>query len=167
MQGNPYQAPAPAMPMGPPMGGGAGGRGGGSGYEFNASENQTIEKVGKICRLWGIIGLILGVVGLLAVIGVLIFLVTTAVSSGSSALVGPTALLGTLVPVVLVQLVIPFFYLNAGKSFTQVVTTTGNDMPHLMSASEKLGKAFLIEAIVALVAAVIGLVFGIVAQFMN
>lgn len=162
MQGNPYQ---PAAPAGVGMPGATPGGGGGGSYEFNHVENQTIEKTAKICRIYGILAMVMGVV---AVIGIIVLVVVmfglAAAASGGTIAAVQGALLATLIPIAMADFAVGFFYLNAAKAFKEVVDTAGNDVQHLMSAVGRLSKAFMIEAIATGIAMVIGFIIGVVNQ---
>ena len=50
----------------------------------------------------------------------------------------------------IVAIVVGVTFIGAGGSLKQVVTTQGNDLMHMMQALQKMGTAFLIEAICAI-----------------
>ena len=63
-------------------------------------------------------------------------------------------------PVLLVNALIAFLYLGAGKSLQAVVDTQHEDVPHLLDAMGRLGGAFRIETIlgsIGIIAGAIGL----------
>ncbi len=156
MQNNPYQAPAyqQAAYGGQPTA--AGGT-----YEFNDIENQTIDKLARRSRLWGIFALVSGVLGLL-VLGAIGLAMDEISSELPRELRGAVPLmLAGFAPFVLVNLIIGGLYMQAGGAMKQVVSTQGNDIELMLEGVKKLGGAFMIEAIVTLVTVGIGFFAGI------
>lgn len=107
-------------------------------YEFQAAENAVIRKTGKRTKLWGM--MTLGAGALVATIGVL-----AALTGGSFGLAaGIVYVLLALIPIV-----IGSNFVRAGKALISVVTTEGNDIDHLMTAMDGLGRAFIVQAAAA------------------
>ncbi len=178
-QGAGYGAPpgAPAAGWGgaqpaaaaPQAGWGAapGAAAGGGNYEFNAAENQVIGTAGSRASLWGIVSLVGG--GLMIVGGLIatIFgIVTIASARYSSTRMAGAATMGAgfvLLMMALQPLISGKLYLDAGKALKTVVDTQGNDITHVLEGLAKLRNAIRLEAIVAIVAVVLGLMFTLVA----
>lgn len=146
MQQNPYAAPA-AGAYGAPQGGAAAGST--DNYEFNAIENETIGKLAKRARTWGVFSAIGGVLGtLFLLIGL------GGIGMGMTALRGEEAamlsamgagLLFLVGPRVIGLIVIGMRYIKAGKSLDLVVSTEGNDVALAVDATENMGKAFWLD----------------------
>lgn len=115
-------------------------------YEFGPYENAIIEKLAGRIRWWGGLSLAFGS---LILLGVLI----TGISAGAAVMsmqgaVGLLVIGGTIaicVPIVLRFFVTGRLYLRSGTAFREVVQTQGNDVAHVLSALEKMGRAFRIE----------------------
>jgi hypothetical protein len=107
-------------------------------YEFSQMENQIIERAATRTRVWGIISIILGVLELLGTVG---------------AIASPGLII--YLPQGIVSIIIGTTFLGAGNSLRAVVDTQGNDVPHMMTAIQKLGSAFNIQIIVTVVGAVV------------
>ena len=156
MQNNPYQAPAyqQAAYGGQPTA--AGGT-----YEFNDLENQTIDKLARRSRLWGLFALISGGIGLigLGAMGLMMEQIARELPNEMENVL-PLALIG-LAPLVLVNLIIGGLYMQAGGALKKVVNTQGNDIELALEGIKKLGGAFMIEAIVTVISVVIGFVAGL------
>lgn len=132
--------------------------GDGSGYEFSQWENMTIGRAAGRTRGWGVISLIVGAIILVGV--VVVFLVAGEIPADMRDLVLQiTAAAG--IPLALVNLVTGWLYVSSGGALKLVVTTSGNDVPNLMTALNRMGNAFRIEAIVMVAAMVIGFVVGL------
>jgi hypothetical protein len=136
---NPYGAPA-AMPG--MMGGGGGAYGQ---YEFNDMENSVIDKTAGRAKLWGIIST---TVGALQVLG----------SCGAVANPGWAMYL----PAGIVAIVVGVTFMGVGNSLKNVVQTQGNDVMHMMQALEKMGSAFMIQ----IVCAIVGFVLAVLVAFL-
>lgn len=54
------------------------------------------------------------------------------------------------------------FYLDAGRALKSVVETQGNDIAHMMDGLGKLRDAVRLEAIVAMIAVVLGVILALV-----
>ncbi len=118
------------------------GFGGGYGYgqyEFNDLENGIIAKTAGRTRLWGIISVIIGALYTLS--GMLFFL--------------NPGLIAYLV-IGIVGIVVGVTLLGVAKSLSAVVNTQGNDIEHMMQAMQKLGSAFLIQAVTTIIGVVLG-----------
>ena len=126
------------------------------GYEFAPHENVRIAKLAKRTRRWGIVALILSLLGMAA------FALVWFVVVGSGAISGGWVIAAfiAMAPVLLVNGVIAFLYMGAGKSLQAVVDTQHEDVPHLLDAMGRLSGAFRIEAIlgsIGIIAGAIGL----------
>jgi hypothetical protein len=130
-----YGAPPPgAGPYAPPVAGfGAPAMNYGN-YEFSEMENQVIEKAGSRARTWGIISIIIGALQLFGTLG--------AIANPGLIIYLPQGIIGIIVGVT---------FLGAGSSLKTVVDTQGNDIPHMMTALQKMGSAFFIQIIVTLI----------------
>ena len=67
-----------------------------------------------------------------------------------------------MIPMAIQPLVSGKFYLDAGKALKAVVDTLGNDVEHMMDGLAKLRNAVRLEAIVAIVAVVLGILLAFV-----
>jgi len=115
-------------------------------YEFSEMENQIIEKTASRAKTWGIISIVIG--ALQALVGL-----------GSFA---APQLAGTLIQGI-VSIIIGVTFLGAGNSLKAVVDTQGNDIPHMMTALQKIGSAFFIQIVMTIIAVVlVGLVLILV-----
>lgn len=119
------------------------------GYEFSLSEDVIIGKVGKRSRAYGIVSLITGA---LMVAGGFI---VAAAFPGTLRALGIGFLVAGFVPLISGR-----FYLEAGAALSSVVTTQGEDIPHMMEALGKLRGAVRIEGISVLLGFIVGLVVG-------
>ncbi|MBI4410766.1 MAG: hypothetical protein HY561_13740 [Gemmatimonadetes bacterium] len=119
-------------------------------YEFSETENLIIRRTGGRTKILGILALAFGI--FLAVLG-LFFLA-----------LGPVGVIGTVVygGVSLIPIFIGVFFIRAGNALEGVASTSGTDIPRLMSALESQGKAFLM-AIIAAVVAIALIMIGIIA----
>jgi hypothetical protein len=124
----------------------------GGSYEFNQLENNVIGRLGGRAKTWGICSIVVGAIML--ILGVVVM---AAVGTDMALAVGSVIAVAALQPIVSGG-----FYLSAGSAFNSVVSTQGNDIPHMMNAVKKLTNAMRIEAIVAIVAIVGGVVLGAV-----
>lgn len=122
----------------------------GAGYEFSQAEDAVIRRLGGRARLYGVMSI---VIGLLMMAAGLVVIVVVPGSLGVP--VGAVVAVAALQPIVSGG-----FYAAAGGAFGKVVDTQGNDIPHMMGAITKLTHAVRVEAIVALVATIAGLVIG-------
>jgi hypothetical protein len=113
----------------------------GGGYEFNADEEQIIGRTARYAWLWGIVSIVIGTFALL------------------SSLQGSAAVLGQ-IPMGIANIVIGSFFVGTSRSLKAVVTTTGDDIAHLLEALRKLGIAFLIQLIMFFLAFVAALIIG-------
>ncbi len=109
------------------------------GYEFTDEENEIIRATGSRVKIWGIFTLLAGILWAFGGIGVAI--------SGSGAVTVISGLLYGLLA--LIPIFIGLNFRQAGTAFGFVVTTEGNDISHLMVAVSSLGKAFLIQVVLA------------------
>jgi hypothetical protein len=108
-------------------------------YEFTDNENATIDTTGSRARTWGIISIVVG--GIYTLAG-LFFLMKPAL----------IVYLG----IGLAQIFVGKSFLGAGKSMRDVVTTKGNDVPLMLQALQKFGKAFQVQIVMALLAVGLG-----------
>lgn len=131
-------------------------------YEFNQAENQRIEKVGGRAKICGVISLVTGVFGALAALGIIVALVVADLNGQQvvAALLGMTAVL----PPSIVNLVIGVSYMRAGKALTDVTTTQGHDVKHMMASLERFKSAFRLETILAAVTLTLGLAVNIIVR---
>ncbi|MBL8717197.1 MAG: hypothetical protein JNL79_14520 [Myxococcales bacterium] len=120
------------------------------GYEFNQTEDAVIGRLGGRARVYGVMSIVIGLLMMAA--GVVVIVV----------LPGPLGLpVGAAVAVAALQPIVSGgFYAAAGSAFKQVVDTQGNDIPHVLGAVTKLTHAVRVEAIVAILATIAGLVIG-------
>ena len=109
------------------------------GYEFTDEENKIIRATGRHVKIWGIFTLGSGVLVALGGIGI-------AVSEAGSITLFVGLLYGLLA---LIPIFIGLNFRQAGTALGFVVTTEGNDISHLMVAVSSLGKAFLIQVVLA------------------
>jgi len=134
--------------------------GGSAQYEFSAIENLTIAKTAKISKVWGVFALLIGVLVLIAIAVAMAFARDIAWEMG----VEPTMIMGVIAglsPLALVDLVIGGLYIASGGSLRKVVDTRGNDVTLMLSGLNRLANAFMIEAIVTVVALIGGLILGL------
>ena len=113
----------------------------GGGYEFNADEEQIIGRTARYAWLWGVVSIVIGTFALL------------------SSLQGSAAVLGQ-IPMGIANIVIGSFFVGTSRSLKAVVTTSGDDIAHLLEALRKLGVAFLIQLIMFFLAFVAALIIG-------
>ncbi len=132
--------------------------GDGSGYEFNQWENMTIDKVASRTKRWGVIAIVVGFLFMIATIIVFVFSPQFPADVRDTVL-QVAAAVG--IPITLVNLITGWLYVASGGTLKQVVTTSGSDVPLLMSALNRMANAFRIEAIVMVVAMIIGFVVGL------
>lgn len=146
-----YGAPAPSMGFAQnPYGGAAPGMGGGQygSYEFNELENSIIDKTASRAKLWGIISTTIGALQCLA-------------SCGAVANAG----MATYLPSGIVAIVIGVTFMGVGSSLKMVVSTQGNDLMHMMQALQKMGSAFMIQIICAIIGFVLAVLIFMLAAF--
>lgn len=132
------------------------GSGGVASYEFGPLEEAKIAKLAWRARLWGIVALTLSVLGIGAFVLVWIFVVGGGAMHGGLVIASFVAA----APVLVVNALIAFLYIGAGKSLRAVVETRREDVPHLLAALARLSGAFRIETVlgsIGLVAGAIGL----------
>ena len=128
-------------------------------YEFNTKQNDIIERLAR-AMLW--IAAPLQLVGVLYLLGAILAAVRTWHEPG--AVTG--ALLALLAAIFFLAL--GRWTRNAATAFERVVTTTGNDVDHVMEGLDNLRKMYsllstLVKIYVALL--LIGLIVGAVAAF--
>jgi hypothetical protein len=128
------------------------------GYEFDAIESNTIEKIGRRTRMWGIISLVLGIA---LVVGLVVFVALA--DELKSTAIGPYVYVGvaSMVPLVIVHVAIAALYIGSGGALLRCVSTQGNDIEHLLAGLAKMGTAFKVEFIVTLVGIVAGFSVGV------
>jgi hypothetical protein len=116
-------------------------------YEFSSSQNELIKQLADKMRF---VGYFLIGVGVLTVIGGLFALRNGGVGSIISGVV---------------QVIIGVWTSKAASAFKLIVETQGNDIENLMGALGELRKLYALQywaLIIAIVFAVIGLIFAIV-----
>lgn len=148
-----YGAPPPSMgfqqnPYGAPAGGMGVGGGQYGNYEFNDMENSVIDKTAGRAKLWGIISITIGALECMA-------------SCGAVASPG----LATNLPTGIVAIVVGISFLGVGNSLKSVVQTQGNDMMHMMQALQKMGSAFMVQIVCAIVGFVLTLLAFMLVAF--
>ena len=126
---NPYGAPQGAPGM---MSGSFGN------YEFNEMENQIVDKTASRAKLWGIISIVFGTLNFLSSCG--------GFAKADMFLNLPTGIVG---------IVVGITFLGVGNSLKMVVQTQGNDLMHMMQALQKMGSAFMVQIICAIVSFVL------------
>jgi hypothetical protein len=107
-------------------------------YEFSDMENQIIDKAAGRAKTWGIISIVIGALQLLGTLG--------AIANPGLIVYLPQGIIG---------IIIGTTFLGAGNSLKAVVDTQGNDIPHMMTAVQKLGSAFYIQIIVTIIGVVL------------
>jgi len=120
-------------------------------YEFSMQENDTIRTVGGRARAWGLISVVIGALAILGGLGLMV-----AIGGSGGPVVG-----GALILLAVQYVVSGGRYIAAGSAMRAVVETEGDDMTHMMEAIKKLTGAVRLEAIVAIVASVLGLALGV------
>ncbi|MBL8955695.1 MAG: hypothetical protein JNK82_33280 [Myxococcaceae bacterium] len=113
-------------------------------YEFNSTEDATLQVAGSRAGAWGGISVGLGIIQLL--LGGWMF------SSGKPGL--PSLVSG------IVSIVIGAMFLGVGGSLKNIVATKGNDVGHLMEAMKKLTTALTVQIVVTTVGFAIGFIAG-------
>ncbi|MDB5099373.1 MAG: hypothetical protein JWM80_3794 [Cyanobacteria bacterium RYN_339] len=93
-------------------------------FEFTEAHNQVFRELGKRMSTVGTLTMVFGALTVLASV------VTAAKGGGSSVVSG------------VLWLVFGSWTQNAGKAFTAIATTQGNDVDHLMLALEHLRKLY-------------------------
>lgn len=99
-------------------------------YEFNALESAVLSRTASRAKLWGVISAVLGVTQMVGSCGML---------ASSS--------LGLLLPLGIVALIVGLTFIGVGNSLEAAARTQGQDMPHLMSAMQKLTTAFTVQIV--------------------
>lgn len=157
MQQNPYAAPSAGYA--PPQGGAQAGST--ENYEFNAVENETIAKLAKRARIWGVVSAIGGALACLGSLGGTLAagVGMTSIPDKDVATLMGVFVLGGLIALAwsAARLVIGLRYISAGKNLDLVVTTEGNDVALAVDATENMGKAFWLDFWMQI--ALFGLVF--------
>ena len=136
---NPYGAPQGAPGM---MSGSFGN------YEFNDMENSIIDKTASRAKLWGIISTTLGGLQCLA-------------SCGAVANAGMASYL----PAGIIAIVFGVTFMGVGNSLKMVVQTQGNDVMHMMQALQKMGSAFMVQIVCAIIGFVLAVLIFMLAAF--
>lgn len=112
------------------------------GYEFTDVQNATIERAARWIGFWSWIAIVTGfLTGIVPV------------------LTGENMVGGIVTAVVYV--LIGMYFRDSAASMRSVVETEGDDIPHLMSAVDKLASAFKVMGVLVILAVVVGLVAGI------
>lgn len=134
--------------------------------EFSPQDDVTLERVGKRTRQWGLTALIGG--ALMLVIAIVAMILPSALDAPEQV---ATMVLGialaSVLPLSLVNLGVGVFYVRAAESIGAIATTRGHDLPHLMTALEKLRIAFQIEVVMGALSIVGGFVAVIVIRSMS
>jgi hypothetical protein len=128
------------------------------GYEFDAVETKTIEKIASRTRTWGIISL---VVGIAVTAGLAVLLGLADQLKGQIPTVFLHAGIAAMVPVMIVHFAVAAMYIGSGSALMRCVHTQGSDIEHLLVGLAKMGTAFKVEFIVSLVAIVVGFGVGV------
>jgi hypothetical protein len=123
------------------------------GYEFDARESSTIEKIGSRTRTWGIISLVMAIAGTIGLLAMVVFAEAMKDQIPAALVHG---LIGLMVPVMVVHFAIAALYIGSGSALLRVVHTQGNDVEHLLVGISKMGTAFKVEFIVTIVAMFVG-----------
>ena len=139
---NPYGAPAGQMGAPGMMSGSFGN------YEFNDMENQIIDKTASRAKLWGIISTTIGALQVLGSCG--------AVANASMASYLPSGI---------IAIVIGVTFMGVGSSLKMVVQTQGNDLMHMMQALQKMGSAFMVQIVCAIIGFVLAVLIFMLAAF--
>ena len=126
------------------------------GYEFDAAETKTIEKIAGRTRLWGIISLVVGVA---VTAGLAVLFALTDQLKGQIPVAFVHAGIAAMVPVMIVHFAVAALYIGSGSALMRCVSTQGSDIEHLLVGLAKMGGAFKIEFVVSIVAIVVG--FGV------
>ena len=126
-------------------------------YEFTPEEEAKLARLAWRVRAWGFVSLALGVLGMLVFYFVWFYL------AGDSSLHAGFILSSyvAMVPVLLVNVVIAFLYLGAGRALRRIVDTQREDVSHLLDGLGRLSGAFRIETIlgsIGVLAGALGLV---------
>lgn len=137
MAGRPSQEPPPgvdrtlpaANPFATP-----GTRSGYGRYEFNDFENEVIERTANRARAWGVLAMALG--GLNVIAGCLAFLHPILLANLCSGVV---------------SMVVGATFVRAGRSLSNVVTTQGDDLRHMMEALDKVGTALMVQMVTTVI----------------
>jgi hypothetical protein len=126
------------------------------GYEFDAVESRTIEKIGGRARLLGIMSLVVGVA---VTAGLAVLLALASRLTGHIPVVYVHAGIAAMVPVMIVHFAIAALYIGSGNALMRCVHTQGADIEHLLAGLARIGVAFKVEFFVSLIAIVAG--FGV------
>jgi hypothetical protein len=128
-------------------------------YEFNAAENAVIGRAGSRIATWGIIQAVCGSLGIAGgLLGLLQGVFALAQGNG-----GPMVSAVVLLAESGIFLFISLLILRAGGALKRVVHTQGNDVPLLMDALTRLGKAFFTQTILFLVGLGFAVLMGVLA----
>jgi hypothetical protein len=123
-------------------------------YEFSPAEEAKIARLAWRVRVWGIVALTLGVLGVALFSLVWIQLAGADASSRAFLLTSFIAM----APVLVVNALIAFLYIGAGKALRRIVDTQHQDVPHLLDGLARLSGAFRIETILGSIGVVAALV---------
>lgn len=121
-------------------------------YEFDESQNKTIETLGKTLRFVGVVSFAFA----LFFAAQLIYRVVQAEWSG----------MVSLVMVMIFALSMASLTFNSGREFLAIVDTTGQDISHLMKALDNLRQMYSILSVIVIICIVLTLV-ALVISFMN
>lgn len=114
-----------------------------SSHEFGPRENQIIGTAGKWIGYWSWIAIVSGV--LMIIGGVL----------DSEDLIAGLIMGG-------VYIGVGVYFRGAASAMSDVVSTAGNDVQHLMTALDKLSSAFKVMVLLVFIGALMALVAGII-----
>lgn len=121
-------------------------------YEFAPHEDSIIGAMATRAKLWGYLSLIAGGVMTMAGLGVMV-----AWRGDEKALTAGGAMLA----IALAPCISGYSYVAAGRAMRRVVTSSGNDIAHIMSAIASLRSAVRVEVIASILAFCIGFGLGL------
>lgn len=124
----------------------------GNDYEFAPHEDIVIGAMATRAKLWGYLSLIAG--GLMTLIGVGVMVVMRGDAKGVGA--G-----GALLAIALAPAISGYSYVSAGGAMRRVVTSSGDDISHMMSAISSLRSAVRVEVIASVLAFCVGFGLGV------
>jgi hypothetical protein len=123
-------------------------------YEFSPEEEAKIARLAWRVRMWGMVALAFGIGGI-SLFALIWFLI-----AGRGSLHGGFLLTSfvAMAPVLVVNALIAFLYIGAGRALRRVVDTQTEDVPHLLDGLARLSGAFRIETILGSIGVVAGLI---------
>ena len=113
-------------------------------YEFDSSQNETISTLAKTLQFVGTTSLVLGLVFALGCVGAVFQTNWSAVISQGMFVVFTLAMGGLMI--------------KAGKEFQAIVTTSGDDISHLMVALDNLRQVYSILSVIIILCVLLTLV---------